>query len=213
MKVLAVSQRVTLLKEHSEAHDSLDQRLITFINGCGCVPIPVPNKFSEIGSTTSAKPLLSWLEKVSPDGIILSGGNDIGQNHYRDNTEKSLLHFAKKKNLPALGICRGMQMMAVYSGIGLRKVMGHIRTRNNLAGEISREVNSYHAFVIDKCPDDYKVLAKSEDGEIEAIKHKELFWEGWMWHPEREKMPNQEDIKRFRQLFKKQKIKNEKFGQ
>tara|TARA_Y100000022_G_scaffold178824_1_gene169681 strand:+ start:486 stop:632 length:147 start_codon:yes stop_codon:yes gene_type:complete len=44
--------------------------------------------------------------------------------------------------------------------------------------------------VIDKYPDDYIVLVKSEDGEIEVIKQKELFWEEWMWYPEREKQVN-----------------------
>ena len=31
------------------------------------------------------------------------------------------------------------------------------------------------------------IISKSEDGEIEAIKHKNYRWLGWMWHPEREK--------------------------
>ena len=32
----------------------------------------------------------------------------------------------------------------------------------------------------------FKIIAHSEDGNIEAIIHKDLSWEGWMWHPERD---------------------------
>ena len=37
---------------------------------------------------------------------------------------------------------------------------------------------------------DFNIIAKSSDGEIEGIKHSSLPWEGWMWHPERDKEIN-----------------------
>ena len=61
--------------------------------------------------------------------------------------------------------------------------------------------NSFHNFALSRCSENYRILAKSEDGVIEAIRHKSLPWEGWMWHPERETTFNYEDINRIKDLF------------
>ena len=141
------------------------------------------------------------LNRISPNGIILSGGNNIGDEIKRDITEKILINFALKNKLPLLGICRGMQMIANFSGENIHPVKGHSRTRNQIKGCINREVNSFHDYSISKCPKHFEVLAYSLDGEIEAIKHKSLPWEGWMWHPEREDKFVDEDIDRIKKLF------------
>lgn len=47
---------------------------------------------------------------------LLSGGNDIGKIDERDKTERRLLDYASDRALPALGLCRGMQMMALWAG-------------------------------------------------------------------------------------------------
>jgi putative glutamine amidotransferase len=80
-------------------------------------------------------------------------------------------------------------------------VKGHLRTRHQLTGTISSEVNSYHGYSIAACPHGFEVLARSEDGEIEAIRHRTLSWEGWMWHPEREDHFAAHDMHRIKALF------------
>ncbi|MDH6195993.1 putative glutamine amidotransferase [Mycobacterium frederiksbergense] len=64
------------------------------------------------------------------DGLVIAGGPDIGPERYgdvphpatggvqaeRDEWELSLLHHAYERDLPVLGICRGMQLMAVAGG-------------------------------------------------------------------------------------------------
>ena len=91
--------------------------------------------------------------------------------------------------------------MATLAGASLRKVNGHVRVRHDLQGDISGEANSFHDLIVDSCPSDYQVLARSEDGEIEAIGHQNQRWEGWMWHPEREDTFDPRDIQRVRNLF------------
>jgi putative glutamine amidotransferase len=113
----------------------------------------------------------------------------------------ALLDYAKEHQLPLLGICRGMQMMGVWSGGSLSKVNGHVRKRHLVVGEINKEVNSFHALSLERCPNHFSILANSKGGEIEAIRHKELPWEGWMWHPEREPIFDNMDIERVRALF------------
>ena len=143
-------------------------------------------------------------EKVKISGVVLSGGNDIGEFKQRDKLEKQILTFCKKKKIPVLGICRGMQMMATYEKIKLVKIKNHVRTRNNLYNKEKKyvqNVNSYHNWTIKKCPKNYEVLHYAEDNSIESIVHKTLKWEGWMWHPEREATYNKSDLKRLKNLF------------
>ena len=194
MKRVAVSQRVDVHPERGESRDALDQRLIDFLLAAGFIPLPVPNGLVDAS-------LEHWLAAVSPQALLLSGGNDIGQCLARDLTETRLLDHARSRNLPVLGICRGMQMLGHRAGSELKAVSGHVRTRHHLSGEIVAEVNSYHNQSLASCPQDFEVLARSEDGEIEAIRHLSRPWEGWMWHPERETDFAPHDIQRIRQLF------------
>ena len=204
MKLLAISQRIDFIKKRNEFRDSIDQRLLEFVQDAGYLVFPVPNTFFlKKNSRIESEMILNlWLSSISPDGIILSGGNDLGSYIQRDFTEYELLKYAEKNLLPVLGICRGMQIMGNFAGVNLTRVKGHIRTRHKIIGKLDREVNSYHKKSLEKCPNNYEVIYKSEDNVIEAIRHNVLPWEGWMWHPEREFPIQDFDKIRFKSLFK-----------
>lgn len=193
MKLVAISQRVDQIADRDERRDALDQRLVEFLVAADYLPVPLPNV---LGDGVS-----EWLTVIQPRAIVLSGGNDIRLCLTRDATERAMLVYAKNHRLPVLGICRGMQMMAYWLGVELKYVTGHIKSRHRLHGVITGEVNSYHAFSLASCPEGFEVSARSEDGEIEAIRHRSLPWEGWMWHPEREEDFAAHDLQRIRVVF------------
>lgn len=193
MKLVAVSQRVDAYPGRGETRDALDQRLMAFLLAAGYLPLQVPNILD--------RAIHDWLFEVQPAAVMLSGGNDIGQCPERDATEAALMMYAETRLLPLLGICRGMQVMAHRSGTRLIRIPGHVQTRHVLTGQIQGDRNSYHDYALDSCPKDYSVLARSEDGSIEAIGHHQLPWEGWMWHPEREPAFTENDIQRMKRLF------------
>ncbi|WP_084386815.1 gamma-glutamyl-gamma-aminobutyrate hydrolase family protein [Castellaniella caeni] len=188
MKLTAVSQRVDVYPGRQETRDALDRLLTEFLLQASLLSVPVPSSLGER--------LGEWLDRIRPEMIVLSGGNDLGEDPQRDAVEWVLLEHAYMHAVPVLGICRGMQMMAHFAGVALRPVVGHIRTRHLVHGKICAEVNSYHAYSLQACPNGYEVLARSIDGEIEAIRHRVLPWEGWMWHPEREQPFVARDVER-----------------
>lgn len=202
--VVGVTQRIDSVAGRDELRDALDQRLVQWLVHAGFLPVAVPNILSDNGHP---EPVLeSWLQAIQPGALILSGGNDIGEYPARDATERYLLSWAEAKRVPVLGICRGLQMMAVWAGVDLVKREGHVGSRHQLMipnqkDEWPANVNSYHNWGLAYCPERFEVAARAEDGLIEAIKHVELPWEGWMWHPEREELFAPQDIKRIKGLF------------
>ena len=195
MKVVAVSQRIDYFPKRAEHRDMIDQRLVAFLARCNLLAIPVPNILIQTGH------LNSWLKQIQPHGFVLSGGNDIGEYPERDQTERMLLVCAEESKLPVLGICRGMQMLGNFAGTELKVVTGHAGKRHRLNGAIKGEVNSFHNYALKNAPEHYSVLAHSDDGVIKAIRHTNLPWEGWMWHPEREPEFTNRDINRTEALL------------
>lgn len=193
--LVAISQRRDPTgPPHNEIRDALDHRLAAFVIAAGGLPLPVPSALA--GDTLAA-----WLATLNPGAILLSGGPDIDVDPQRDAVDKGLMAYARNADLPLLGLCRGMQMMADAAGTSLCAVTDHIATRHMLTGEITRAVNSYHAQALADVPMHYHMLAHAPDGTIEAIGHDTLTWEGWMWHPERETQFDLDDVARFKRII------------
>ena len=179
MKKIAITQRCELFKGVCEMRDTLDIRLLQLVIQSDFCPVPIPN-FSP-----SENMLEIWLDCIKPDAILLSGGQDFGLFPDRDHLEDMLLDYAITNRLPTLGICRGMQALVRHAGGSLKRVIGHVDQDHRLRGRHNHIVKSYHDYAPDQIPDEYEVISRAVDDCVEAISHKSLPIEGWMWHPER----------------------------
>lgn len=126
------------------------------------------------------------------DGILLTGGYTKGP------LDDYLIRYALENKLPLLGICQGMQSMAMYNAnIRLLPVTGHYTKEDphpvyleksclsNLLQTNKIYVNSYHHEQV-KESNIFTIVGRSEDGVVEAVENKNhSFQVGVQWHPER----------------------------
>lgn len=148
-------------------------------------------------------------QSLGVNALLLSGGDDLGVTPERDRTEQALLAWAAARNLPVIGICRGMQMLQHFFGGGLARlaVERHVRARHPIIGRgpqaasQAREVNSYHQWGLfpELLPPQLESLALcAADNSVEALRARNLPWLGLMWHPEREVEAHPADLELFR---------------
>jgi N5-(cytidine 5'-diphosphoramidyl)-L-glutamine hydrolase len=195
MKTVAVTQRVVVDPPHGTRRDCLDQVWPKFLLRCGLIPIPVPNL---------ADAALTICQNVS--GIVLTGGNDLaaygGDAPDRDETETALLDLAERRDLPVLGVCRGMQMIQHRFGTPLQRVQGHVAPRQCISIDGRRvEVNSFHNFGATELSPPLKTWAIADDGVIKAVRHPDRRMIGLMWHPERLEPFAADDVALFSGFF------------
>jgi putative glutamine amidotransferase len=188
-------------------------------------------------------PHLSDVEDVLDllDGLVLSGGGDLHPESYgavhdgtssgvsleADRWEIALVKAARQRRMPMLGICRGMQIMAVAAGGHLSQhisgVEGHPDMDQMQAEEILTgrhavtlapactlaavygqkeiQVNTIHHQAVTDAGG-FKVVGYDGSGEvIEALEA----GDGWsalgvQWHPE--KLPGQQEDRLFAHLLR-----------
>ena len=184
MKKIGISQRVDCISGRDECRDALDVRWAEFMWSLGFLPIILSSRIVDVDT---------YLNALGLEGLILSGGNDVGSAPDRDRLETAILDYSLTNHLPVLGVCRGMHFINLYLGGGLAKCDSHVAVRHKLLGSWVMdkgytEVNSYHNLAImpELLGKQLEVLAISNDGVIEAFAHRDFNWLGIMWHPERE---------------------------
>jgi putative glutamine amidotransferase len=155
------------------------------------------------------------------DGLVLSGGPDVDPARYdaapdphtgaprteRDAWEIALTAAALRRDMPLLGVCRGMQVLAVALGGTLAQhlpddvgtevhcptVGVHGRHPVNLApssrlGAVlgtQTEVATYHHQAVATLPEATKAIGWAADGTVEAFEVCGAAWAfGVQWHPE-----------------------------
>jgi N5-(cytidine 5'-diphosphoramidyl)-L-glutamine hydrolase len=197
MKFVAVTQRVAIVPAYGERRDCLDQSWARFLHTCGLIPIVLPNV---------SEAAFAVCERVDIAGFVFTGGNDPavlgGDAPERDALEESLLRMAESRDLPVLGVCRGMQVIQQRFAVELRRVEGHVTPRQliHVDGQ-PRHVNSYHNFAALESRPPLNVWAVAPDGVVKAVRHAKKPITGIMWHPERCAPFSSEDVDLFQRVF------------
>ena len=153
------------------------------------------------------------------DGIVLPGGGDLNPARYcaaaqpesetpddrQDAFDLAVLRAALATALPALAICRGLQVLNVACGGTLRQHIGdqhhngetveHKGARHavtlaagsrlrRLAGADEITVSSYHHQAVDRLGAGLRAVACASDGCVEAMEHTPTGTLAVQWHPE-----------------------------
>lgn len=191
-KRIALTQRVDAVADRDERRDALDQEWCRLLAERGALPVLVPNTLADVAT---------FLETLAVDGVILTGGNDLpgaesasADAPERDVCERAVLRWCSDRQVPLVGVCRGMQLLVQEYGGQLRPVSNHVGlvhplvvTSDALPEIQGRTVNSFHAFgthASDVGPE-LEVLAHAPDGVVEMVRHRHRPQWGMMWHPER----------------------------
>jgi putative glutamine amidotransferase len=152
------------------------------------------------------------------DGLILAGGSDIDPASYgaqphpetrntrpeRDRFEIALGTRALERDMPVLGICRGMEMLNVIQGGTLNQHLGSELHRHTpgvytdhrvrlepgslaerVVGAERTEVKSAHHQGLEELGEGVVASGHADDGIVEAIELPDRsFAVGVLWHPE-----------------------------
>ena len=198
-----------------EGDCTLAQAYYLSVVEAGGTPVVIPSYDDE-------KALVSVLNTL--DGIVLSGGADIDPDYLgeeplegisinprRDSQELMLVRLAVDRQIPVLGICRGIQVLAAALGGKLyqdiktqhdRPCIEHSQTiarglpshqvrlekdslLHSFFGKDSLAVNSFHHQAVKEVPAGFRVTALAPDGIIEGMESTSFRpILGVQWHPE-----------------------------
>ena len=192
---------------------------------CDLLPTAYAHSVAAAGAVPLLVPLLSAPPAADAtvaalDGLIIAGGEDMNPAAYgaepaphvtvwddaRDASELLLLDAADRIGLPVLGICRGMQVMAVHSGGSLIQHLPdaighahhaasdgryadtdvHVDAASRLSSLLPAEfsVASHHHQAVAEHPG-FVAAARDDDGVLQAMEAQgERFAVAVQWHPE-----------------------------
>ncbi|KAJ9633514.1 uncharacterized protein PV06_06186 [Exophiala oligosperma] len=158
------------------------------------------------------------------DSVVLAGGASVHPGRYgqefdpsikrsvdeaRDRLEFSVLEIARRRNLPVLGICRGLQVINVFFGGTLHQNLAGAKmciagahrpdeARNHLAHTVTPtegrlkavlgahpiRVNSIHRQGVAILGDGLHITARADDGVVEGVETGDGQIVAVQWHPE-----------------------------
>lgn len=187
------------------------------IEAAGGIPVMLPAHYGAVGE---------MLDRL--DGLILSGGGDIDPSRFgqdlhpksdgidseRDTFEYAIFQEAMVRDMPVLGICRGLQLIntalggTLFQDIAALKAHAQEHRQHSvpvhaeetfhtvtltegdhplraILGKDALDVNSFHHQGIEKLAEPLIAIAHADDGLIEAIAYPAMtFCMAVQWHPE-----------------------------
>jgi putative glutamine amidotransferase len=203
------------------------------IEAAGGIPVMLPAHYRDIEA---------MLDRL--DGVVITGGGDIDPSLYgqqahektdgvdaeRDAFELAIVQAAITRDLPLLGICRGLQMLNVALGGTLYQDVADLYAGANehrqqalkihheekfqvamltpgshplraIVGDDQFEINSFHHQGIENLAEPLEAMATTADRLIEAVYHPgKTYCLAVQWHPEMLAPNHEEEAAIFRSL-------------
>lgn len=163
-------------------YDSFTYNLVQYVGELG----------EELQVYRNDKITIEEIERLSPDYLMISPGpctpNEAGI------SMEAIRYFAGK--IPILGVCLGHQSIGqVFGGKVVRaERLMHGKTSDVFHDGLTifRDIPSpftaarYHSLLVEEgsLPDELEVTARTADGEIMAVRHRDYPIEGVQFHPE-----------------------------
>ena len=163
-------------------YDSFTYNLVHLMGSLGAEMVVERNRETSVAAIMA----------MQPDGILLSPGPSRPENA---GCMLDLIHAAAGR-IPMLGVCLGHQAIGHAFGakvVSAGRIMhGKLSTIHHDGQGIFQNVPQdfkavrYHSLALEEAtlPDCLEITARSEDGEIMGVRHKELPVEGIQYHPE-----------------------------
>jgi putative glutamine amidotransferase len=179
----------------------------------------------------------NWKERLEGyQGVLIPGGGDIDPKWYgeepqteelygvddlQDENDFSIAKYAFDNGLPVLAICRGFQLVNVLMGGSLVQHMekDHRHHIHNVTIDKDAEglglsnpvleSSCFHHQAIKDLGKGLEVLARAEEGHVEAFKIEAKAWSyGVQWHPEDNYKTNPQQMELFTKFVSEAKLKN-----
>ena len=163
-------------------YDSFTYNLVHLMGSLGAEMVVERNRETSVAAIMAMR----------PDGILLSPGPSRPENA---GCMLDLIHAAAGR-VPMLGVCLGHQAIGHAFGakvVSAKRIMhGKLSTIHHDGQGVFQNVPQdfkavrYHSLALEEAtlPDCLEITARSEDGDIMGVRHKELPIEGIQYHPE-----------------------------
>ena len=205
---------IGITSNYADGEERLSRYYYKSVEKAGGVPLVIP-------PSADTDTIINTLNHI--DALLLSGGSDFNPlycgeepsarlhsiNSERDLPELLVTRLAYNRQMPILGICRGIQTLAMALGGTVRQdiadtdgLIKHSQDANrnvpthsvsvcedsvlhNIYGSRTIYVNSFHHQAVGEVGDRFRVVAHSCDGIVEAMESTEMkSIIGVQWHPE-----------------------------
>lgn len=210
---IGITLRMVESRGYYEPRDAISHDWISFLEKIGYLPVMISNCHRDP---------VDYFTAQKCQALILTNGEDVEldmrdsknfRGTKRDITEAKLISHAIKKNLPVIGVCRGMQFINVYfRGGSAQRVKKHVTKKHKLKIVDKRirdifkaealNTNSYHNLgILSKdLSHDLKCWAMKHDL-VEGLYHRAYKIFAIQWHPERKNPSKKFDEKLFKNIL------------
>lgn len=184
-------------------YDSFTYNLVQYIRNIG----------EEVVVIRNDQITIDQISEIQPEYILLSPGPG------NPSTAGICLNLVERyyQEIPIFGVCLGQQIIAEAFGGIVKKAKQPMHGKTSMITHDEHsvfdglpsplQVTRYHSLVVDEAtlPSCLVVTARTEDGEIMALRHKDYPVEGVQFHPE--SIMTENGLQMMRNFFQNQTVK------